>query len=214
MAYTKSASKLQNFPDIATSFGGKFAYKPHFSLLFLFLITFLLSHQIFHDQISEHRLRKIRQSRLLNRSIFGLVLSDDKLTVSPIYACEQMEVAFVGLQRASVRRIPMSLANSMALLFSMTNSLCLLLILSHQIRRWRKFWKHIIYGINLPHHLQQEKKSGKRKIARCAILKFMDGGQAKPRKLGNLLLGEIASQSVFLESYSQQTYQFRSRIFI
>ena len=110
MAYTKSASKLQNFPDIATSFGGKFAYKPHFSLLFLFLITFLLSHQIFHDQISEHRLRKIRQSRLLNRSIFGLVLSDDKLTVSPIYACEQMEIAFVGLQRASVRRIPMSLA--------------------------------------------------------------------------------------------------------
>ena len=97
MAYTKSASKLQNFPDIATSFGGKFAYKPHFSLLFLFLITFLLSHQIFHDQISEHRLRKIRQSRLLNRSIFGLVLSDDKLTVSPIYACEQMEVAFVSL---------------------------------------------------------------------------------------------------------------------
>ena len=97
MAYTKSASKLQNFPDIATSFGGKFAYKPHFSLLFLFLITFLLSHQIFHDQISEHRLRKIRQSRLLNRSIFGLVLSDDKLTVSPIYACEQMEVAIVSL---------------------------------------------------------------------------------------------------------------------
>lgn len=34
MAYTKSASKLQNFPDIATSFGGKFAYKPHFSFLF------------------------------------------------------------------------------------------------------------------------------------------------------------------------------------
>jgi hypothetical protein len=32
MAYTKSASKLQNFPDIATSFGGKFAYKPHFSI--------------------------------------------------------------------------------------------------------------------------------------------------------------------------------------
>jgi len=35
MAYTKSASKLQNFPDIATSFGGKFAYKPHFSLFFV-----------------------------------------------------------------------------------------------------------------------------------------------------------------------------------
>ena len=34
MAYTKSASKLQNFPDIAISFGGKFAYKPHFSFLF------------------------------------------------------------------------------------------------------------------------------------------------------------------------------------
>ena len=97
MAYTKSASKLQNFPDIATSFGGKFAYKPHFSFLFLFLITFLLSHQIFRNHISKHRLRKIRQSRLLNRSIFGLVLSDDKLTVSPIYACEQMEVAFVSL---------------------------------------------------------------------------------------------------------------------
>ena len=203
MAYTKSASKLQNFPDIAISFGGKFTYKPLFSLLFLFLITFLLSHQIFHDQISEHRLRKIRQSRLLNRSIFGLVLSDDKLTVSPIYACEQMEVAFVGLQRASVRRIPMSLANSMALLFSMTNSLCLLLILSHQIRRWRKFWKHIIDGINLTHHLQQEEKSGKRKIARCTILKLVDGGQAKPSKLGNLFLGEIASHSIFLESYSQ-----------
>ena len=102
MAYTKSASKLQNFPDIATSFGGKFAYKPHFSLLFLFLITFLLSHQIFHDQISEHRLRKIRQSRLLNRSIFGLVLSDNKLTLSPIYACIQMEVAFVSLLYANI----------------------------------------------------------------------------------------------------------------
>ena len=97
MAYTKSASKLQNFPDIATSFGGKFAYKPHFSLLFLFLITFLLSHQIFRDQISKHRLRKIRYSRLLNQSIFGLVLSDNKLTASPIYACIQMEVAFVSL---------------------------------------------------------------------------------------------------------------------
>lgn len=97
MAYTKSASKLQNFPDIATSFGGKFAYKPHFSLLFLFLITFLLSQQIFRNQISEHRLRKIRQSRLLNRSIFELVLSDNKLTLSPIYACIQMEVAFASL---------------------------------------------------------------------------------------------------------------------
>ena len=30
MAYTKSAVKLQNFPDIAISFWGKFAYKPHF----------------------------------------------------------------------------------------------------------------------------------------------------------------------------------------
>ena len=97
MAYTKSASKLQNFPDIATSFGGKFAYKPHFSLLFLFLITFLLSHQIFHDQISEHRLRKIRQSRLLNQSIFWLILSDNKLILSPIYTCIQMEVALVRL---------------------------------------------------------------------------------------------------------------------
>ena len=58
------------------------------------------------------------------------------------------------------------------LLFSMTNSLCLLLILSHQIRRWRKFRKHIIDGINLPYHLQQEEKSGKRKIARCSILKL------------------------------------------
>lgn len=97
MAYTKSASKLQNFPDIATSFGGKFAYKPHFSFLFLFLVTFLLSHQIFRDQISKHRLRKIRYSRLLNQSIFWLILSDNKLTVSPIYACIQMEVGFVSL---------------------------------------------------------------------------------------------------------------------
>lgn len=76
------------------------------------------------------------------------------------------------------------------LLFSMTYSLCPLLILSHQIRRWRKFWKHIIDGINLLHHLQQEEKSGKRKIACCSILKLMDGGQAKPCKLGNLFLGE------------------------
>ena len=76
----------------------------------------------------------------------------------------------------------------------MTNSLCLLLILSHQIRRWRKFWKHIIYSINLPHHLQQEKKSGKRKIARCTILKLVDGGQAKPSKLSNLFLGESRLQ--------------------
>lgn len=80
------------------------------------------------------------------------------------------------------------------LLFSMTNSLCLLLILSHQIRRWRKFWKHIIDSINLTHHLQQEEKSGKRKIARCTILKLVDGGQAKPSKLGNLLLGESRLQ--------------------
>jgi len=35
MAYTKSASKLQNFPDIAISFGGKFTYKPLFSLFFV-----------------------------------------------------------------------------------------------------------------------------------------------------------------------------------
>ena len=76
----------------------------------------------------------------------------------------------------------------------MTNSLCLLLILSHQIRRWRKFGKHIIDGINLTHHLQQEEKSGKRKIARCTILKLVDGGQAKPSKLGNLLLGESRLQ--------------------
>lgn len=89
--------KITNFPDIATSFGGKFAYKPHFSFLFLFLVTFLLSHQIFRDQISKHRLRKIRYSRLLNQSIFWLILSDNKLTVSPIYACIQMEVGFVSL---------------------------------------------------------------------------------------------------------------------
>ena len=76
----------------------------------------------------------------------------------------------------------------------MTYSLCLLLILSHQIRRWRKFWKHIIDGINLTHHLQQEEKSGKRKIARCTILKLVDGGQAKPSKLGNLFLGESRLQ--------------------
>ena len=97
MANTKSASKLQNFPDIAMFFWEKLAYKPHFSLLFLFLITFLLSHQIFRNQIHEHRLRKIRQSRLLNQSIFWLILSDNKLTVSPIYACIQMEVGFVSL---------------------------------------------------------------------------------------------------------------------
>ena len=34
MAYTKSAVKLQNFPDIAISFWGKFTYKPLFSLIF------------------------------------------------------------------------------------------------------------------------------------------------------------------------------------
>ena len=93
------------------------------------------------------------------------------------------------------------------LLFSMTYSLCFLLILSHQIRRWGKFRKHIIDGINLPQHLQQEEKSRKRKIARCSILKLVDGGQTKPRKLGNLFLSEIASHSIFLESYSQQAYQ-------
>ena len=76
----------------------------------------------------------------------------------------------------------------------MTYSLRFLLILSHQIKRWRKFWKHIIDGIKLPHHLQQEKKSGKQKIARCTILKLVDGGQAKPSKLGNLLLGESRLQ--------------------
>ena len=54
--------------------------------------------------------------------------------------------------------------------------------------------KHIINGINLTHHLQQEEKSGKRKIARCTILKLVDGGQTKPRKLGNLLLGESRLQ--------------------
>ena len=63
----------------------------------MFFIPFILSQQIFRNQISEHRLRKIRQSRLLNRSIFGLVLSDDKLTRTAIYACIQMEVAFVSL---------------------------------------------------------------------------------------------------------------------
>ena len=71
-------------------------------LLFTVFIPFILSHQIFRNQISEHRLWKIRQSRLLNRSIFGLVLSDDKLTVSPIYTCIQMEVAFVGLFYANI----------------------------------------------------------------------------------------------------------------
>ena len=54
--------------------------------------------------------------------------------------------------------------------------------------------KHIIYSINLPHHLQQEEKSGKRKIARCTILKLVNGGQAKPSKLGNLFLGESRLQ--------------------
>ena len=102
MANTKSASKLQNFPDIAMFFGEKLAYKPHFSLLFLFLITFLLSHQIFRNQIHEHRLRKIGYSQLLIRSIFGLVFSDNKLTRTPIYACIQMEVAFVSLLYADI----------------------------------------------------------------------------------------------------------------
>ena len=69
---------------------------------FLFFIPFILSHQIFRNQISEHRFRKIGQSQLLNQSIFGLVLSDNKLTASPIYACIQMEVAFVGLFYANI----------------------------------------------------------------------------------------------------------------
>lgn len=66
------------------------------------IIITLLSHQIFRNQISEHRLRKIRQSRLLNQSIFWLILSDNKLTVSSIYACIQMEVAFVSLLYANI----------------------------------------------------------------------------------------------------------------
>ena len=102
MANTKSASRLQNFPDIAMFFWEKLAYKPHFSLLFLFLITFLLSHQIFRNQIHEHRLQKIGYSQLLIRSIFGLVFSDNKLTRTPIYACIQMEVAFVSLLYADI----------------------------------------------------------------------------------------------------------------
>ena len=69
---------------------------------FLFFIPFILSHQIFRNQISEHRFRKIGQSQLLNQSIFGLVLSDNKLTASPIYACIQMEVAFVSLRYANI----------------------------------------------------------------------------------------------------------------
>ena len=69
---------------------------------FLFFIPFILSHQIFRNQISEHRFRKIGQSQLLNQSIFGLVLSDNKLTLSPIYACIQMEVAFVSLLYANI----------------------------------------------------------------------------------------------------------------
>ena len=99
------------------------------------------------------------------------------------------------------------------LLFSMTNSLCLLLILSHQIRRWRKFWKHIIDGINLPHHLQQEEKSGKRKIARCTILKLVDGGQAKPSKLGNLLLGESRLQMTQIRPSLYPSHIFFSCIY-
>ena len=71
-------------------------------LLFSVFIPFPLSQQIFHNQISEHRLRKIRQSRLLNQSIFWLILSDNKLTVSPIYAYIQMEVAFVSLLYADI----------------------------------------------------------------------------------------------------------------
>lgn len=92
------------------------------------------------------------------------------------------------------------------LLFSMTYSLCPLLILSHQIRRWRKFWKHIIDGINLTHHLQQEEKSGKRKIARCSILKLVDGGQAKSCKLGNLFLGESRLQMTLIHPSLYPSY--------
>ena len=93
--------------------------------------------------------------------------------------------------------------------FCLTYSLCLLLILSHQIRRWRKFWKHIIDGINLTHHLQQEEKSGKRKIARCTFLKLVDGGQAKPRKLGNLFLGESRLKMTQIRpSLYPRTYMF------
>ena len=66
-------------------------------LIITHIVLSLLSQQIFRNQIHEHRFRKIRQSRLLNHSIFGLVLSDNKLTFSPIYACIQMEVAFVSL---------------------------------------------------------------------------------------------------------------------
>lgn len=127
-----------------------------------------------------------------------------------------MEVAFVSLLYANIsttfainiKLLSLSsnphdtrwafIADSMELIhlssFCMTYSLRFLLILSHQIRWWRKFGKHIIYSINLPHHLQQEKKSGKRKIARCTILKLVDGGQAKPSKLGNLFLGESRLQ--------------------
>lgn len=94
--------KITKLSRHSHKFWGKFAYKPHFSFLFLFLITFLLSHQIFRDQISKHRLRKIRYSRLLNQSIFWLILSDNKLTVSPIYACIQMEVGFVSLLYANI----------------------------------------------------------------------------------------------------------------
>ena len=130
-----------------------------FLSFFLFLITFLLSHQIFRDQISKHRLRKIRYSRLLNQSIFWLILSDNKLTVSPIYACIQMEVGFVSLlytnicttfaifskeeELLSLSSTPYEtrctfIADSMELIhlssFCMTYSLRFLLILSHQIR--------------------------------------------------------------------------------
>lgn len=71
-------------------------------LIITHIVLSLLSQQIFHNQIHEHRFRKIRQSRLLNRSIFGLILSDNKLTVSPIYACIQMEVALVRLLYANI----------------------------------------------------------------------------------------------------------------
>ena len=42
----------------------------------------------------------------------------------------------------------------------------------------------------------------------------LSGGQRTRILLGKLLLGEIASHSIFLESYSQQAYQLWSRIFI
>ncbi len=49
------------------------------------------------DGIHQIRFKITKLSRLLNQSIFWLILSDNKLTVSPIYACIQMEVGFVSL---------------------------------------------------------------------------------------------------------------------